>query len=680
MKMPRNINIRVESTLEYIPNLPLDVWPPEAKFPIIRDKYGKTISIYSATIWDLTAWSATSSIINFNDPSQPGFKVKNCEFNGGKLREICAWWLYGYHPVGTAATLKARFGKIYKLVEACSSYGLKITELNSNLTILDKISKQLAPSSIPSVISLLHGLYENRSFLGFVILEPKQIARLSSISNDHAVRQTPYIPPRIWEYQVRRLRLFLEEFVDNSGNIENCFHHCLEVYQRFYGLDACYGNRKGLGTAFGSRMYKDHRKYLLGGKFSDVLKLYGLTTLFRNWLIDDDAELDSGGKGVTLLTSLFTMAQQIGLAYLLNFSMMRYREASELRSDCLSYVDDNQFGRLWLVSGETTKIYHDSDARWVVSPSVKIVITAMSLIAKLRMHCACQDRKVPFNLALGVNPYIINRSYEPWSKRVGVEMDMDKRPCYFSYMEVISSHPKLFDPREITIQENDFELARLVTPSINQERFSVGKIWEFTWHQLRRTGAVNMHASNMVTDEFAQQQLKHLSRNQSLYYRQGYSNVALNEDAKAEYVKAMYDVQVSGALNFLHDRYISPYGVKRKLEMLSPISERDYKSLMIAARSGELSWRDVLLGVCTHRGTCQYGGVENIIKCGGGVDNTPCAHLLVDTEKKSIMKKLESVIQSRKLSATEGSPYAQSLEAQHSAIQNMLRIIKTVEM
>ncbi|WP_349797998.1 hypothetical protein [Xanthomonas sp. WHRI 1810A] len=551
--------------------------------------------------------------------------------------------------------------------------------MNSNIPILEKISMELASSAAAGLVSILHGLYEHRASLGFTVLEPKQIARLVSSSGTHATRQTPYIPPRIWQYQVSRLREFLDDFVSNSANLEACFCHCLEVSLQFYGVEACYGNRKGLGAAFGSRIYKDHRSAVHGGKFSSILKKYQLETLFQTWILEEDTEVDSYGLGITLFASLLTMAQQVGLAYLLSFSMMRYREASELRADCLSYVDDDQFGRLWLVSGETTKIYHDSDARWVVSPSIEIAIRAMSLVANLRMRCARQDPTVPYDNEYDANPYLINRAYEPWSKRAGVEMDMTKRPSYFSYMEVIATHPRLFDLTEITIQSRDLEVAQLVTPSLDREKFSVGKVWEFTWHQLRRTGAVNMHASNMVTDESAQYQLKHLSRNQSLYYRQGYSNILLNEEAKSEYLKAMYDVQASGALSFLEDRYISAYGVERKREMLSPICETDYKSLTRAARNGELSWRDVLLGICTYRGTCQYGGVENILRCGGGVDTGPCAHLLIDKNKKKSMVKLESIIRERKLTALVHSPYEQSLEAQHYAVRSILKIIEIAE-
>jgi hypothetical protein len=40
----------------------------------------------------------------------------------------------------------------------------------------------------------------------------------------------------------------------------------------------------------------------------------------------------------------------------------------------------------------------------------------------------------------------------------------------------------------------------------------------------------------------------------------------------------------------------------------------DVKKLVAAAKSGQVAWRQTLLGICTRRSPCEYGGIDNIIR------------------------------------------------------------------
>ncbi|MEX3937270.1 hypothetical protein AB4Y32_37005 [Paraburkholderia phymatum] len=84
----------------------------------------------------------------------------------------------------------------------------------------------------------------------------------------------------------------------------------------------------------------------------------------------------------------------------------------------------------------------------------------------------------------------------------------------------------------LRITQQDRDLARLVTPTLDSGRFAVGKVWPLAWHQLRRTGTVNMQASGLVSDASLQFQLKHVSRAMSLYYGRGYARGDAGHDVK----------------------------------------------------------------------------------------------------------------------------------------------------
>ncbi|MCW1936866.1 hypothetical protein OMD46_12070 [Pseudomonas sp. MDMC_285] len=114
--------------------------------------------------------------------------------------------------------------------------------------------------------------------------------------------------------------------------------------------------------------------------------------------------------------------------------------------------------------------------------------------------------------------YLLDYCLEPWGTKL-TKINRTIRPSIPSYAHVLQWFDKLFDPEQLRITPEDFALARLVTPTLTDE-FAVGKIWPLAWHQLRRTGAVNMQASGLVSDASLQFQLKHVARAMSLYYGQ----------------------------------------------------------------------------------------------------------------------------------------------------------------
>jgi len=194
---------------------------------------------------------------------------------------------------------------------------------------------------------------------------------------------------------------------------------------------------------------------------------------------------------------------------------------------------------------------------------------------------------------------------------------------------------------------------------------------------LRRTGAVNMQASGIVSDASVQYQVKHATRACTVYYGQGRSKVRLNDSARAEFIRTMYEVMSKEISALFTNRFVSPLGEDHKLRKLQLVDPTDSKKLAQAAKTGRISYRETLLGGCMKRGSCTFGGIDNVIHCGGGDTGTPCADALYDRTKASRIVKLADLISAKLRDAPDSSPLRESLEAQHRSVKNALSHISS---
>lgn len=656
-------------------------WPPPNDFPVVLDTQGNVVCRYCDCVWDLSLWAGQRFVLTFDDGPQIQGLPGITSANEGLLKQIAAWWLWGPKPIRKLKTLMGRFTLMRQILMLCSREGIVASDLKRFPGVAGQLPKVIAPSYADSALTLLHTLYEQREELGFSLLDREGLSRLAASLPKHAGRQTPYIPPRIWCYQVNRLRAFLDDFQAHRGQIEACFHFCLDAYAQNFGT---------LPQAFGKTVVRTNRLpfgahvnytgeisgFEYHGGFELTARRFGIDGVLERWCFASGGTLEN--LGIRSLSTYFSMVCAVGMAYLLSFSLMRIEEAWKLRTDCLEIERDEKFGSIYILRGETSKTALDSDARWPTSPSVKVAVDSMSCIARLRMICAQKNPYVEVTDEDICNPYLAVRVYEPWTagKDQYIGQPFSVRKSYPSYTEVISRFRSLFDPEELRITEADVKIARLINPDLAGDEFSVGKVWPLAWHQLRRTGAVNMQASGLVSDASLQYQLKHVTRSMSLYYGQGYSRLAINDEARILYLRTIYEILGKEFASLLNDRYVSPYGDKRKAEILKLVDPADHKKLTALARSGKVSWRETLLGGCAKRGPCPYGGVDNITRCGGGDGGAPCVDVLYDREKGPYLNQLSRVIASRMEEAPDESPYLESLKAQQRALENALDVIE----
>jgi hypothetical protein len=571
------------------------------------------------------------------------------------------------------------YSPIRNIIALCSRQGILASDLVRFPAVIDLIPSVLAPSAFEKVIAELYRLLDARQTLGFVILDHHAIKKISTANPNHQSKQTPYIPPRIWNYQINRLEECLNDFMEHREKIEKCFEFVLDAYAHNYG--SLTNALMTMGT--NSRVpFQKPPHYKVGitsgcifhGHFAHTADKFGLSELFGRWAGSPNSKDPT--KGLKIFTTYLSLVKYAGLAYITNFSLMRIDEVASLRTDCLYWENDDKFGRIPILCGNTTKTYSDGDARWPTSPSIQIAIDAMTSVARMEMRCASQDPRVAVSKDDILNPYLFERCFEPWAGGMTWQ-NYSIRRAPKAYKEVIKTFPLLFDEKKLLINEDDLKVARLINPTLDPDEFQVGKVWRLAWHQLRRTSSVNMFASGLVSDSSMQYQLKHTSRNMSLYYGQGHSKLCLNEPARVLVVNTMYEVLGKELLNVLSDRFVSPYGEERKnMMVVNLISQPDAKRFEVMARKGEISFRTTRLGGCMKRGTCSYGGIESIAHCAGGENDHACVDALYDKEKARENKKMLERITRRLEATTPGTPLQRSLEAEKHGLENYFDVIK----
>lgn len=645
-------------------------WPPSDDIPVIQDADGKVITRWRDSVWVLDLWAKQRMVLNFGD----GLVEKTDPIdkpNADLLRKVVGWWLYGPGGIQAARTLLTRFSALRPIFALCAAEGILASNLTRFPLVADKLAGALMPSMAGAILSLLHELYAVREKLGFTLLDEAGIARLAAALPAHQGRQTPYIPPRIWRYQISRLKACLDDFLQHQEQLTNCYCFSLDAYITNYGSleGAKDSERKGELRPFywpeGGRADKPGCRFL--GPFHETAERFGIADLIYRWL-GERAETQLLPLSVDSLSAYLTMVSYVGLAYILNFTLMRSDEAFSLAADCLRVEKDPRFGPIHAIQGKTSKTVTDDEAIWITAPSVETAITTLQAVGKLRRLCAS---RVPDRTPL------YWRTNEPWAGGArAVDEFVHSRLKRYGF--VVESYPKLFDPEELRITERDLELARLATPSL-PETFTVGSIWPLAWHQLRRTGAVNMQASGMVSDASLQFQLKHVSRAMSLYYGQNHAQIRLEESARTLYIQTMYEVLGRELQQLASDRFVSPHGERRKEEIVRLISPDDLKASVRLAKKGGVACREIILGVCMNKVPCPYGGIESIAHCGGGDAPKPCADVLYDRSKLSQVSKLESVLNERLQSAPADSPLRAALEAQKRSVESYYRATRKHE-
>lgn len=648
-------------------------WPPPRNWVVSEDRDGNVISEWGHSKWDLTPWADTSFILNFHDKETSEFKKDGKQSfvidtkNADLLRLIMTWKIWGSRQGAGVSSIRTAFILLRKVVLFCSGNGILISELNSHPNLIEQIPSLVSKTLYRTLILELHRVYEASKSIGFLIVDSERLKKLAYLTQPKNINQTPYIPPRIWSYQVKRLKQCIDGYIQNKEKIEQCFKFCCDSYShniKCYGRsplppdyqpfasDRDVGERARNGCEF-------------HGQFMIIARRYGIQDIIEEWI-----SIPKRGLTINCLDTYLNLVEYACSAYIANFTLQRCDEVGSLKENCLIWEYDEKLGRIPIICGPTSKTVQDSDARWPTSPAVEIaVLAAQSIVGMRKLYPAYLD-------STDNGHSYLRCSYKPLWGYTGSNPHSPRRKMS-SYCVIIDLYNKLFDLNELTINSEDLKIAKMLTPSISYDSdFAIGSVWKLAWHQLRRTGAVNMFCSGLISDSSMQQLMKHSSRFMPLYYGAGYTKLLLNEEVAKIVVNTMYEVMTKKLELVLSNRFISPFGQNKKdVTLVNLISESDVKALTIAARKGQVSIRETRAGVCLNREPCEYGGIESISRCAGSDGRGACTQALFDREKlPSLKKQLEQNKIDRSV-LDPNSPRHKALAIEAAGIEGIIHVI-----
>lgn len=629
---------------EKSPNYNLKIWPPYDETPITCDHLGNIVSIFKDNIWDFTSYCNKNVKFNFGDKSQKKGYIIDAE-NMRLFKIVAAYWLWGAGSVKTVENLVMKLTKLKPLIYVCSKNNILISDLNNNEWIFEDIAS-IYKKQNSRILFLLRNLYANSKEIGFILLDTDSIKKFSKYMDKDDVKQTPYIPSRIWSYQNRRLEECLKDFLVHKNEIKYLFDYMLDISD-----------------------FKSNNRINRRDEFIKLVRDLKLSDHFQKWV-----EFEINGISIRNFSSYLSLIGFSAIAYIINFSLMRIDEASKLKYECFVKKEVNN-EKYYFIQGETNKTIKEKETFWIVPSVVNIAVEAISTICELRFSVLQKSGFLKQSIK-EFKPYLYLNSFEPWTPPAAEFERIFLLNTMRRYNEAFRMWPKLFDKNQLIIQEEDLRIARKMTFGLDEDKFRVGNVWPLAWHQLRRTGAVNMIASGLVQDESLQYQLKHSNKFMSLYYASNaYKlNFTLNEEVGELFLQEWHMNNVSKNQELVSDNFVSPHSLRRKAQLISTITLKDHTSLLELSKSKKLNYRETFLGGCTKTGDpCPYGGITNISMCMGGDDKLPCESVLLDKNKLPLMYELEDFYQ-RKV-----NNYAPDSIPEKATLQQLISVRKAID-
>lgn len=571
--------------------------------------------------------------IYFRDGADDRWRIMD-PANGAIFRIVASYWLWGRIAVATATELSTRVQLMKPIFALCASNGITADRLHRHPRVVSKIAKLIKPSGATHTLRILHDLYEARDDLGFFILHRDQIVALSARLPDHQRIQTPYIPPRIWTFAMQRSLLFIDEFLAVAEEYSTTFTRLVDEKLQETGT-----------TAQPTR---------------------ALTALASKWLLNTHSFTD-------VMSSIATLVNLSASIQIISYSLMRIEEASSLPLNCLVIERDALGDTIYLLRGKTTKTVKDYSARWIVSSDCERAVRAAKIVAKLRLES--RRKRLGQEATIPEDAPLFPRSYEPWQGRKSApesyywDLSVTKDPQELP--RELARHPKLIPSSSLEITETDMVVSRHLNPMALATKIEAGLTWRLGWHQFRRTGAVNMLSSGIVSDLSLQYQLKHTGLTMSRYYGRGHLllGARMNDGARGEYVRNMYQILAHEFSNLRSAQFVSPYGERHKDRLVNIVSATDHKTLVAAGKSGKIQYRQHLLGGCATPKPCSFGGFENVVACSLP---KPCEYLLYDRTRVDKFRHLLDDTLRRLASAAPDSPLHVALTGQVKALKSAI--------
>lgn len=571
---------------------------PKPTFIISKDIKGEIISTYGDDKWELRPYCTTLTENHFLDFSSihPGDKED--------VKWLCTIMMYhsnnGVAGKITPSTLYAKYIRFKHLSSFARSKQGTLRGIFSSKSLLIKyinvFIKDDKKGPIKELMNILTKLIQiDSSFTGiklidfetYNLIKKESLSMINKKNNQHAV-----IPPRIYSNYLSELWKILQMFIDNSNQLSTLL---LEITKY-----------KGFGRRKGSQRYYGKKAGTFYLSFNDVILKFKLKKYLSHYNI----------SSFRRFRTHIAMIQNTCRLLLLAYSGMRCSEVLSLKYNCLTKerLDDNIVVRLL---GDTTKLVGaKKPTSWVTSIEVEKVVD----VAQTFSHLA----NISLEMKESKLPLFLNTSYI-FSGPKFVEKKFKSIVSRFS-TETVSPHNK-FESNKINITEADMLFLERVEPLRDWKKskyFNIGQDWHLTSHQLRRSLAFYVSQSGMVTLSSLRRQLKHITKEMTLYYANGsglenlflkrehFKNKFVNTKTESSSIAYLFNLVLT------NEKIYGPHGVtieRIKTEIIESqiIIKRD--EILNDFKAGRIAYTETPLGACTTRELCHQKAMRSILSC-----------------------------------------------------------------
>jgi hypothetical protein len=655
MSKALQISIQSDQITPGSANYTLPNFPPSPEFPITVDRLGAPLNRVKDTKWNFVYMCNRSISLNFKSHTN-GKMTKNITSNIEIFQHLITYLMYGTKSI-TISTVFYYFNKLNKVFRIAAKYDTPILEMHRFPILIDEVGRKLKQGGACHILLYLNA---HKEHLGFEFLDTQSITRIFELAANKENTQTPYIPERIWRYQITRLQHAIQEFNTNQKNIKQLFSYYLDVYRKDGLLDEAFLKEDG---------YVSPLKYFHpNGSFHANARSFGVDELITRWTLSSESD-PIASLNINSLSKYLGIVSRVALILIGNYTGMRKGELSTLTSVCFIHEYDEIYGDLYFIEGRTTKTIQDDNARWAVPPEAKYPVQALISIAKLRLDCAISNPLVNTENVKKEKFPLLLRSYEPWGGLKNNEKQLAiNTEITLDYGLLIKHCPQLFDRAAITITDEDLKQARQVTPSLPPE-YHVGAVWPFAMHQLRRTLIVNASYSGLVSGFSMQFQMKHLFMAMTKHYAQNFTGKGIEREFQIEFNQALAEGFSKALAEIRSKQYFSPYGDDHKMLMTEFLTEKDTKALMKMIQSNGIPIRETLLGLCMSRLPCEYGGFDSITNC------SSCHEAAFNKQKEPALKRLIIRLIDDLRNAPQDHPVYDSLTKQLKAAKEIHHVM-----
>jgi hypothetical protein len=579
---------------------------PDDAYPISMLEDGTVLSTYGDVSWDLSPYSTfgTKQVINF-----PFANKKHPSALQAKINAQSRWFLHliiedrkpAHFAIGT---LKRYVSGIAPIAEFANRKKIDLGTLLSQWTWMKEFMETGPSSNVLRTLAPLLAVLRKipTATLGF---EPvgsiarKALSQEISLLGEETLQHPP-VPYRILSLLISRLTEYVSDFEAISDAYLDVVRACNRDYLTGRSQSGQEKNiAKGL-TAGGDAV---------GETMASLLDRYGLTEYFQKYGL----RLNINGL-VTGLYSMQSATKYLGHIY----SGMRDTEMTTLPLDCLQ-TSTSSGRKHYLIVGDTTKLAADGvdRVRWVTSKEGHQAIRCAQKIANALYEEACGP---DFRNSMKGSRFFL--FVTPSSLKFGGGKKSAAWPPSFGTFDTSVDRERLSRFLPLITEVDLLELEKIDDERAwrSESSFEVGKPWPLSTHQLRRSLALYAQRSGLVSLPSLRRQLKHISEAMSTYYAQGSAFATNfigknpghfgNEWRRVAPVSAAlsYELNVLGATHPLFGGHI--HWIKNRLGDKSGDIAVNRKDTVTRFKSGELSYRETILGGCTKVGPCDRASIE----------------------------------------------------------------------